>query len=88
MNKLFEFNFKMFLNPFKILTLNIFSISPSKAGNMDRARWTGSNWPDILEGQAVKLAARIKSGPIGPARIGPQPIWVRVGPARFAQFFI
>ena len=39
-----------------------------------------AGWPDILEGRAVKLAARIKSGPIGP-----QPIRVRVGPARLAR---
>ena len=58
-----------------------------RAGNMGRARWASSNWPDILEGRAVKLVARIKFGPIGPARIGPQPIWVRAGPARFARFF-
>ena len=49
-------------------------------------------WPDILEGRAMKLAARIKSGPIGPARIGParigpQPIQVRAGPARLARIF-
>ena len=37
-----------------------------RAGNMGRAQWAGPNWPDILEGQAVKLAARIKSGPISP----------------------
>ena len=38
---------------------------------------------------AVKLAARIKSGPIGHTRIGPQPIRVRAGPARLARnFFI
>ena len=58
-----------------------------RAGNMGRARWAGPNWPDILEGRAVKLAARIKSGPIGPARIGPQPIWVRARPARLARIF-
>ena len=49
---------------------------------MDRVRWVGPNWPDILEGRAVKLVARIKFGPIDPARIGPQPIRVRAGPAR------
>ena len=58
-----------------------------RAGNMGRARWAGPNWPDILEGRAVKLAARIKFGPIGPARIGPQPIRVRAGPARLARIF-
>ena len=52
---------------------------------MGRARWAGPNWPDILESRAVKLAARIKSGPIGPARIGSQPIRVRAGPARLAR---
>ena len=55
---------------------------------MGRARWAGPNWPDILEGRAVKLAARIKSGPIGPARIGPQPIRVTAGPARLARIFL
>ena len=54
---------------------------------MGRVRWADPNWPDILEGRAVKLAARIKSGPIGPARIGPQPIRVRAGPARLARIF-
>ena len=28
-----------------------------RAGNMGRARWAGPNWPDILEGRAVKLVA-------------------------------
>ena len=41
---------------------------------MGQARWAGPNWPDILEGRAVKLAARIKFGPIGPTRIGCGPI--------------
>ena len=59
----------------------------SRAGNMGRVRWAGSNWPDILEGRVVKLAARIKSGPIGPARIGPQPIRVRAEPTRLARNF-
>ena len=57
-----------------------------RAGNMGRAQWAGPNWPDILKGWAVKLAARIKSGPIGPARIG-QPIRVRAGLARLAINF-
>ena len=52
---------------------------------MGRARWTGPNWPHILEGQAVKVAARIKSEPIGPARISPQPIRVRAGPVGLAR---
>ena len=59
----------------------------SRAGNMGRVRWAGPNWPDILESRAVKLAAQIKSGPIGPVRIGPQPIRVRAGPARLARIF-
>ena len=54
---------------------------------MGRVRWADPNWPNILEGQAVKLAARIKFGPIGPTRIGPQPIRVRAGPARLARIF-
>ena len=54
---------------------------------MGRARWAGPNWPDILEGRAVKLAARIKFGPIDPARIGPQPIRVRAGPADWPELF-
>ena len=29
----------------------------SRAGNMGRAQWADPNWPDILEGQVVKLAA-------------------------------
>ena len=50
----------------------------------------GPNWPDILEGWAMKLAARVKFGPIDPARIGPQPIRVRVRLARLARilFFL
>ena len=36
---------------------------------MGRARGAGPNWRDILEGRAVKLEARIKFGPIRPARI-------------------
>ena len=55
---------------------------------MGRARWAGPNWPDILEGRAMKLVARIEFGPIGPARISPQPIQVRVGLARLARIFI
>ena len=35
----------------------------------------------------MKLAARIKSGPIGPARMGLQPIRVRAGLARLARIF-
>ena len=54
---------------------------------MGRARWAGSNWLDILEGRAVKLAARIKFEPIGPTRIGSQPIRVKAGSARLAQIF-
>ena len=54
---------------------------------MGRARWAGPNWPDILEGRAVKLSARIKSGPIGLARFGPQPIQIRAGPARLVRIF-
>ena len=59
---------------------------------MGRARWAGPNWPDILEGLVVKLAAQIKSGPIGPARFGParfgpQPIRVRVESGRLARIF-
>ena len=59
----------------------------TRVGNMGRARWAGPNWPDILEGRVVKLAARIKSGPIGPTRIGPQPIRVRARAARLARIF-
>ena len=66
--------------------MSVIGIVP-RAGNMGRARWAGPNWLDILEGRAVRLAARIKSGPIGPARIGPQPIRVRAGPARLARIF-
>ena len=33
----------------------------------------------------MKLAARIKSGPIGPTRFGPQPIRVRAGSARLVR---
>ena len=57
---------------------------------MGRARWAGSNWPDILKDRTVKLAAQIKSGPISPAQIGPQPIRVRAGLAQLAQnyFFL
>ena len=65
----------------------LWEYDPTRAVNMGRARWAGPNWPDILEGQAVKLAARIKSRPIGPTRIGPQPIRVRAGPARLARIF-
>ena len=54
---------------------------------MGRARWAGPNWPDILEGWAMKLAARIKSGPMGPARIG-GPIRVRAGPTRIGPIFL
>ena len=55
---------------------------------MGRDRWAGLNWPDILKDRAIKLAARIKSGPIGPARIGPQPIRVRAGPPDWPEFFL
>ena len=55
---------------------------------MDQARWAGPNWPNILEGWAMKLAARIKSEPISPTRIGSQAIQVRVGPARLARIFL
>ena len=65
----------------------LWEYDPTRAGNMGRARWAGPNWPDILEGRTLKLAARIKSGPIGPTRIGPQPIRVRAGPARLARIF-
>ena len=63
------------------------NVLTARAGNMSRARWAGPNWPDILEGRAMKLVARIKSGPIGPAQIGPQPIRVRAEPARLARIF-
>ena len=59
----------------------------SRAGNMGRVRWAGPNWPDILKGRAMKLVARIKSEPIGPTRIGPQPIRVRAGPTLLARIF-
>ena len=59
----------------------------TRAGNMGRARWAGPNWPDILEGRTMKLATRIKFGPIGPARIGPAAHRVRAGPARLARIF-
>ena len=59
----------------------------TRARNMGRVQWVGPNWPNILEGRAMKLAAQIKSGPIGPVRIGPQPIRVRAGPARLARIF-
>ena len=58
-----------------------------RAGNMGQSRWAGLNWPDILEGWAVKLAARIKFGFIGPTRIGLQPIRVRARLARLARIF-
>ena len=53
---------------------------------MDRARWAGSNWPNILESRALKLAAQIEFGLIGPTQISPEPIRVTIGPNFY--FFI
>ena len=55
---------------------------------MGQARRAGSNWPDILEGRVVKLAFRIKFEPIGPARIGPQPIRVRARQPDWPEFIL
>ena len=54
---------------------------------MGRARWASLNWPNILEGCVVKLAARIKSEPIGQTRIGLQLIQVRARQTRLARIF-
>ena len=40
-----------------------------RARNMGQTRWAGLLWPDILEGRAMKLVARIEPGPISPTRI-------------------
>ena len=42
----------LFIFYFKINSLK------HRAGNMGQARWADPNWPDILEGRAMKLATR------------------------------